>query len=115
MPFTPEQIAVVVHNANCGLQDILGDPCPSPYWYAATQEMKESTIDGVNVAMRGATPEMLHENWVAKKLADGWTHGPVKNDVNKTHPCLVPYDQLSPEQKVKDKVFQILVALLATS
>lgn len=44
-----------------------------------------------------------HEVWAAGRLADGWTYGPVRDDENKKHPCLVPYDQLTEEEKDYDR------------
>ena len=60
------------------------------------------------------TPEQSHEGWMRQKVADGWVHGDVKDPVKKTHPCLVPYDQLPFEQQAKDKLFTSVVkAVLA--
>ena len=36
-------------------------------------------------------------------MKDGWTYGKERNDVNKKHPCLVPYDELSEEEKEYDR------------
>ena len=45
----------------------------------------------------------VHEVWSAGRMKDGWTYGKERNDVNKKHPCLVPYDELSEEEKEYDR------------
>jgi hypothetical protein len=50
---------------------------------------------------------------MAQKLAEGWKLGPVKNPEAKEHPCLVPFDDLPVEQKVKDYLFRGVVRALA--
>ena len=47
--------------------------------------------------------ENVHENWSAGRIADGWTYGPVRDDAKKTTPCLVPYSELSEEEKAYDR------------
>lgn len=47
--------------------------------------------------------ENVHENWSAGRLADGWSYGEVRDDGARTTPCLVPYDQLSEEEKEFDR------------
>ena len=44
-----------------------------------------------------------HDVWSAGRLADGWTWGPVRDDINKRHPCLIPYDELSEDEKEYDR------------
>ncbi|HEX8137972.1 MAG TPA: TRAFs-binding domain-containing protein [Pyrinomonadaceae bacterium] len=44
-----------------------------------------------------------HENWARKRLADGWRYGPRRDDARKEHPGLVPYDELSEEEKQYDR------------
>lgn len=46
---------------------------------------------------------MEHDRWMAAKRRDGWRHGPTKDSDAKTHPCLVPYDQLPPDEQEKDR------------
>lgn len=36
----------------------------------------------------------VHEIWAETRIAQGWTYGPERNDAEKKHPCLVPYDEL---------------------
>ena len=47
--------------------------------------------------------ENVHDVWAATRLAQGWTYGPERDDTEKKHPCLVPYDQLPEEEKVYDR------------
>ena len=44
-----------------------------------------------------------HLRWSWEKRLDGWTYGEVKDFRKKRHPCLVPYDQLSENEKEKDR------------
>ena len=44
-----------------------------------------------------------HEVWAAGRIADGWQYGPVRDDEKKTHPCLIPYEELSEEEKAYDR------------
>ena len=45
----------------------------------------------------------VHEVWAAGRIADGWTWGPVRDDAQKHHPCLVPYYELSEGEKEYDR------------
>ena len=60
--------------------------------------------------------ENVHENWSAGRLEEGWVYGPERNDEKKTTPCLVPYDQLSEQEKEYDRTtamqtLKLIVAL----
>ena len=44
-----------------------------------------------------------HEIWAKTRMQDGWTYGDERNDILKTHPCLVPYENLSEEEKEYDR------------
>lgn len=113
MKFTAEQIARVTHEANRVLQILEEDPAPSLSWNFASEEQRASAVDGVQAALAGKTPEELHENWVRFKTAGGWTYGPVKDELEKTHPCMVPYGDLPEAQQVKDHLFGAIVRTLA--
>jgi hypothetical protein len=111
----PLQIARVTHEANRALQIIQGDPAPSPPWDEAPEWQRASAIDGVNNALAGATPQESHEGWLRFKEDDGWTYGEVKDEAAKTHPCLLPYDQLPADQKIKDDLFLAIVGALRSA
>ncbi len=44
-----------------------------------------------------------HEVWAHNRMSQGWTYGPERNDEKKEHPCLVPYEQLTEDEKKYDR------------
>lgn len=104
-----KNIAEVCHEANRALQHIFGENNPSFTWHFESKLIRDSALFGVRLAIEGKTPEELHEAWVQYKVNEGWVYGPEKSEAAMTHPLLVGYDELPPEQKLKDKVFQAIV------
>ena len=107
-------IAKVCHDANrswCNANDDHSQPA----WEDAPDWQIESAINGVYHALtyEDATPAESHSNWMADKIADGWVYGEVKDAVAKTHPCMVPYDDLPEFQRKKDALFLAIVRVLA--
>ena len=47
--------------------------------------------------------ENVHENWAQGRIREGWSYGEERDDVAKTTPCLVPYDQLPEIEKEYDR------------
>ena len=45
----------------------------------------------------------VHEVWAKSRLEQGWTYGEERNDVLKTHPCLIPYEELPQIEKDYDR------------
>lgn len=45
----------------------------------------------------------VHEVWSKSRIEQGWVYGEVKDSVKKTTPCLVPYEELSEEEKDYDR------------
>lgn len=96
-----EAIARAIHEANLAYCLANGDTSQPP-WDEIEEWQRQSSRNAVMTALGGATPEQQHEAWMAERQAAGWTLGPVKDTATKTHPCLVPYDQLPPAQRAKD-------------
>ncbi len=59
--------------------------------------------------------ENAHDLWAARRIADGWTWGPQRDDAAKKHPCLVPYADLPESEKGydRDAVLGTIRAVLA--
>ena len=45
----------------------------------------------------------VHEVWAQGRIDQGWTYGAERDDVNKKHPCLIPYDELPEAEKEYDR------------
>jgi len=45
-----------------------------------------------------------HDLWAERRLAEGWSYGEFRDDPNKRHPCLVPYDRLPDSEKEYDRI-----------
>lgn len=45
----------------------------------------------------------VHEVWAETRIAQGWKYGERRDDVEKTHPCLIPYEDLPEEEKEYDR------------
>lgn len=50
-------------------------------------------------------PEEIHNSWMQAYVDMGWTYGEVRDPEKKTHPDLVPFNQLGFEEQIKDWVF----------
>lgn len=109
-----ERIAAVCHEANRVYCQTLGDDS-SPEWVDAPAWQRKSALDGVRFHLENpyVGPEASHQRWCAHKRSDGWVYGSTKDATAKTHPCLVPFDQLPPEQQRKDVLFQAIVHALS--
>ena len=44
-----------------------------------------------------------HDVWAENRIKDGWSYGEKRDDAEKLHPCLVPYEELSEEEKEYDR------------
>ena len=51
--------------------------------------------------------ELLASNayniWAHRRFADGWTYGPKRDDNRKTHPCVVPHEELPESENEYDR------------
>jgi hypothetical protein len=102
-------IAKVAHEVNRAYCLSIGDNS-HPAWEDAPDWQKESAINGIEFHLNNeTTPEQSHENWLKQKEEDGWVYGEEKDPEKKTHPCMVPYDQLPAEQRTKDYLFKAVV------
>lgn len=111
---TKEIIAIICHEANRALCAANGDNSQKP-WQEAEQWQRDSAVVGVEFALDNpdAPPSLQHDAWSEDKRANGWVYGETKDATAKTHPCLVPFEELPPHQQAKDHLFRSIVASLS--
>ena len=68
----------------------------------------EAVIERQTGPNRSADAEALHEDWVRAYEKMGWVYGPVRDTEKKTHPDMVPYNELGQLERDKDEVFVAL-------
>lgn len=108
-------IAKVCHEANRAWCEAHGDDSQKP-WNEAEDWQRASALRGVGFSLNHpeAPDSAQHEAWMAEMIAAGWIYGPIRAESFRTHPCLVPFDQLPPEQQAKDRLFRAIVRALST-
>ncbi len=107
-------IAQICHEANRALCNTWGDDSQR-WWHTAEQWQRDSAISSVKhrQANLDAPISASHDHWMEEKRLEGWVYGEKKDPVAKTHPCLVPFEDLPPHQQVKDKLFVAIVRALS--
>ena len=45
----------------------------------------------------------VHDVWSETRISQGWTYGEQRDDALKTHPCLIPYEELPDSEKEYDR------------
>lgn len=108
-----EAIARVMHEANRAWCEANGD-ISQPAWDAAPEWQRSSAINAVEFHLTNpsASASATHDKWMDDKLAAGWTHGAVKDADAKTHPCIVPFDELPHVHRAKDVLARAVVHAL---
>lgn len=108
-----EYIAKACHEANRVWCQANGDNLQK-HWNEAEQWQRDSAIAGVKFRLDNpdAGHDAQHNAWVNDKIKDGWIYGDVKDADAKTHPCIVPFEQLPEFQKKKDALFCAIVDAL---
>lgn len=98
------------HETNKVYCESIGDTS-QVHWEDAPDWQRVSAEKGVLFALenQSAPNSAVHDSWRNEKVNEGWVYGEVKDAEKKTHPCLVPYDELPQEQQAKDALFRTIV------
>lgn len=71
---------------------------------------KPEPVDTSNIAvseeillLREKIAKNVHDVWAVGRMREGWVYGEKRDDEKKTSPCLVPYEELSEEEKEYDR------------
>jgi hypothetical protein len=109
-----DTVAQICHEANAELCRAVNNDHTQPSWDDAPGWQRASARLGVefHLSHPDASPAASHESWMAQKQKEGWTYGLFKNPEAKEHPCMVPFEDLPPEQQMKDHLFRGIVHAL---
>lgn len=71
---------------------------------------KPKPIDTSDVELDGEILELgemiarnVHEVWSEGRIREGWSYGETRNDAERKHPCLVPYEEIPESEKEYDR------------
>lgn len=106
-------IAKACHEANRIWCQANNDDSQKP-WNEAEQWQRDSAIMGVEFRLNNpdAKEDSQHNAWMKDKTDNGWVYGEVKDAEKKTHPCIVPFNELPEFQQKKDRLFCAIVDAL---
>ena len=95
-----EFIAKIRHIGWVAYQIAVGQP----YNERINEDQLKSLVDGIQFidANPNITPKENHNNWMRMKVQQGWVYGEIKDFEKKTHPDLVPFDELPTVEQRKD-------------
>lgn len=66
-------------------------------------DTSDITLDEGLTALVEQMARNVHEVWAQNRISQGWTWGPQRDDTLKTHPDLVPYEDLTEVEKQYDR------------
>lgn len=78
----------------------------TPYGRYAPQVPSPEAMAGAADIMREAVETIArlnHDVWAARRIAEGWRYGPLRDDAGKLHPDLVAYEHLPEAEKAYDR------------
>lgn len=60
--------------------------------------VEEDVVDQIATKLA----ERMHDSWMQERMDSGWHYDKIRSDRNKTHPLIMPWNQLSEEHKIID-------------
>jgi len=84
-----------------------------PAWeYAPQAERDRLRVVVIETATRWWQPRDIHAAWLITHTNQGWRYGPEKDPLQKEHPSIRPWDELTPAQQHQDILFHAIVGSL---
>lgn len=104
------EIASSIHGATRALNRANGDLIPP--WEDLTEEEKlraEVAVERLLSDPISRSHEELHNLWWELKIKDGWQYASEYSIELKTHPCMIPYNELPEIELIKDAIWGALI------
>ena len=112
MLLRPIKAAEVAYEADRVLEQVLGLEVRPP-WRDVSDAVHQSVVTAMMLYLEGAPASVAHahRHWVKAMREDGWRLGS-RDDAERTHPMLKPWGQLSPDERLKARLFHAVVTSL---
>lgn len=81
-------------------------PIPVTNFTPANQRRRIESLQ--QCAADATNDEERHDAWIRKHESEGWQYGDVFDSAEKTHPNMVPWEQLSKAMQCKARIFDIV-------
>ena len=81
-------------------------------WVKRDEKFRSQFVDMIDKYLslkKLPTPTQAHNSWMKAYFKMGWKYGKTRNVVKKTHPDLLPFDELPKDEKDKDAIFLAFV------
>ena len=106
-------IALVCHEAHRAWCAANGDH-EHKAWEEAFDYQRGGTIWGIELLLQypAISDEDHHNRWWSIMEGNGWTYGPVRDPIAKTHPGMVHYSEMESYQRKKKPLFRAIVMAL---
>lgn len=113
LPLNVRRAWFVYEGARCQAAAVNAPVVPEPYFDRedAFRFQFEAKIAELCAAEHFPTPEEAHDSWWQAYIEMGWTYGPERDPVKKTHPDMIPFAELEQREQDKDAVFLALVEI----
>lgn len=66
-------------------------------------DTSKTVVDDEIYSMIELLAKNTHEVWAKQRICDGWSYGPIRSDLKRLTPCLLPYEHLSESEKEYDR------------
>ena len=100
------RVAMEAHKANNELRITNGEESLGSF---TDQPLDIVTINMESIYAALHNPNLtakdMHDTWMDNKAKDGWVYGDVKDADAKTHPLMIPFEQMNDIDKMKDQIF----------
>ena len=106
-----ERRAIFVYETARIQADAMCAPIVPEPWAGREKAFKDQFLPVIAMMCsdeRKSSPKELHDDWVKAYEVMGWKYGPIRNVEAKTHPDMIPYEELGFAEQIKDAVFVAL-------
>jgi hypothetical protein len=106
-----EEVIYLAHEVNRAVRGCIGQDPGVPFGDVSPEKKASLRLSVLYAWEFGLSDcdEDSHNRWTYAKLREGWKFGEAEDSEKKTHPNLVPYDDLPWKEQLKDRFFRAIV------